>query len=245
MDSGLPPARRSMPRDPNVFFLVVAMTSAVIVFLGFVPTYWIPAISDAGQLRTLIHIHALLFFGWSVLFVVQTALVWRDHVAAHRRVGVLAGLWSFATIVVGFLLAVSVIGRDLDAIDGSAGSIVTIIPLTQVCLFSCFLTLGIANIKQVESHKRYMTLAALVAVTPAIARLSAAAQGAPSVPVIFLVSNACLVGVAWYDRRRTGSLHPVFLWGGVLILFVRVVRIPVAMTPSWRATAEVLAAWAS
>ena len=225
------------------FFLIVALVAAAIVFLGFLPTYWIPVISGADRLSTLIHVHAIFFFGWTLLFVLQTAFVSQGRVATHRRVGVLGVLWSLGTITVGYYIALSTISRDLDAIDGSLGAVFTIIPFSQVCMFSCFIALGIATVKNSDVHKRFMTLAALVVLTPALARICIAVLGAPSVPLIFIVSNGIVVGVVWYDTRRNHRLHPVFLWGGIAILLIRIARVPFSMTSWWRSAAEAMTSW--
>lgn len=36
--------------------------------LGFAPTYWVPMLRGSLQVEPLTHIHALLFYGWLVLF---------------------------------------------------------------------------------------------------------------------------------------------------------------------------------
>ncbi|MCZ6657374.1 MAG: hypothetical protein O7C67_08770 [Gammaproteobacteria bacterium] len=224
-------------------FLVVALIIAALVFVGFAPTYWIPLVSADTTLSTAIHVHAALFFGWALLFVAQTALAHKQMLDVHKRVGSVGVLWSLGTIVAGFFLAFSTIARDLDAIDGTLNGVVTLIALSQVCMFAGFILLGVLHVSKPPSHKRFMTLAALVAVTPAIARISNAILGAPSVPVIFAASTGILLAVIWFDTTHNRRLHPVFLWGGITILAVRVIRIPVAMSPAWRSTAEAIGAW--
>ena len=221
-------------------FLVTAFATVAIVFIGFSPTYWIPIITSPEPIRALLHIHAALFFGWVVLFLVQSMLVRQNRLAAHRRIGKIAAVWAIITITTGVYLAIETITRDLELIDGTFNAVPTFIPLTQIFMFACFIAAALTNIRKPDVHKRFMVLAALVATTPALARLFLAALGEPSLIVvgsIFLASNGLIVIVAWYDANCNNRLHPVFLYGGLGILLIRIARVPFAMSPIWHETA--------
>ena len=86
---------------------------------------------------------------------------------------------------------------------------------------------------QPETHKRLLILAALVGSTPAMARISIGVSGAPDVPLIFAASNLLLIGVVLADWRLAGRLHRTYAVGGLAIILVRTVRIPVASSPAW------------
>ncbi len=134
-------------------------------------------------------------------------------------------------------------------------TLVTSVPAAT--LFQVALTIWVPGIllalllqrtKSLTLLLQMMVLAALVATTPALARLFLAALGEPSLIVvgsIFLVSNGLIVLVAWYDANRNHRLHPIFLYGGLGILLVRIVRVPFAMSPTWRETAQFIATFAS
>ena len=47
----------------NRLFVVAAIVLTLIVFCGFVPTYWIPVVSSSGSMPSFLHLHAALFFG--------------------------------------------------------------------------------------------------------------------------------------------------------------------------------------
>ena len=59
-----------------------------------------------------------------------------------------------------------------------------------------------------------------------------------AVGLIFLASNGLIIVVGSYDAICTGRIHPVFLYGGLAILLVRIAKVPFAMTSLWRETAE-------
>ena len=222
-------------------FLVTAFVTVAIVFIGFLPTYWIPVFTSLEPIRSLLHMHAALFFGWVVLFLVQSILVRQNRLLAHRRIGKIAAAWAIITITTGVYLAIETIARDLELIDGTFNAVPTFIPLTQIFMFACFIAAALANIRKPDVHKRFMVLAALVATTPAFARLFLAALGEPSLIVvgsIFLASNGLIVIVAWYDAICNNRLHPIFLYGGLSILLIRIARVPFAISTTWRETAE-------
>ena len=222
-------------------FLTTAVAVVAIVFTGFMPTYLIPVISSTQSIPALLHLHAALFFGWVLIFLVQSILVFQGRLAVHRCIGKIAAVWTMGTITTGFYLAFITISRDLGLIDGSFGAVQTVIPFSQICMFTCLIIVALANTKRPDLHKRVMVLAALVATTPALARIGLVVVGEPSpmaVGLIFLASNGLIIVVGSYDAICTGRIHPVFLYGGLAILLVRIARVPFAMTSLWRDTAE-------
>ena len=120
-------------------FLATAVAVVVIVFVGFLPTYWVVVIASPDSIHPLLHLHALLFFGWVVLFLVQSILVSRNRLDLHRGLGKIAAAWALATIITGTWLAFVTIIRDLELIDGTFRAVTTVIPLTQICMFTSLL----------------------------------------------------------------------------------------------------------
>ena len=73
----------------NRFFSGIALVIAVVVFVGFAPTYYLKSVFGTRELAPLFHLHGFLFSAWIALLVVQTQLVGaRTHgapSAARRR----------------------------------------------------------------------------------------------------------------------------------------------------------------
>jgi hypothetical protein len=157
-------------------------------------------------------------------------------------VGIGGVFYTLALIVLSLYIAVQTISRDLHLITNSTESVPTIIPLTQILMFTLFFGLGTIRRHHSELHKRFIVLAALVAVTPALARISIGILGVPNVPLIFTVSNLLILVVIYLDWRATRRVHPVYLWGGIAILLIRVIRVPLAMSTVWKSFANSIAA---
>ena len=74
----------------RAFFTAMALMSALAVFAGFAPSYFLR--SDAlPPLTWLYRAHGLLFTAWICLFIAQTALVAGHRTDIHRKLGVAGG----------------------------------------------------------------------------------------------------------------------------------------------------------
>ena len=224
------------PSRPTLF-LSIGIGLLVLALSGFWFTYWKPLLAGES-IPISFHVHAALWFGWLALLVIQAWLIRSGNTRLHRFVGAASIFYAALLIAVSFIIAVQAISRNAHLLDQTIDSVPTIIPLTQVLMFAVLFGLAIACRQQPDAHKRLMVLAALVAVTPAIARVSIGILGAPNIPLIFLVSNLLIVLVGYMDWRRTRRVHPIYLWGGLAILLVRLLRIPLAMSPAWSSVAR-------
>jgi hypothetical protein len=75
------------------FYFGLSLVFATVAFVGFTPTYVIPAAAGRFDGVAMVHLHGLLFFAWTVL-VLQARLA-RASPQTHRALG-LAGI-SLAT----------------------------------------------------------------------------------------------------------------------------------------------------
>lgn len=227
----------------NPLYLTTSVVVLAVVLVGFIPTYWIPVGSARVSVAPLLHLHAILFFVWIALYLVQASLAFEGNMVVHRRVGSVGFIWALFTIGVGVYVALVTIARDLELLDDAAVAVSTVIPLTQITLFAGFVIAAFATTRTPAYHKRFMTLGVLVISTPAIARIGMVVfdeMGRALLISVFLLSNLLLIAVIVADSIRNRRLHPVFLYGGLLVILVRILRIPVAMSPLWQKTAGYL-----
>jgi hypothetical protein len=75
------------------FFTAMAAALLVTVFVGFAPTYYLLPFFDgvtsrgvaaSEALTPLVHVHALVFSAWLILFIAQTGLVAARRTDIHR-----------------------------------------------------------------------------------------------------------------------------------------------------------------
>lgn len=228
----------------RVFYSSIALAMALIVFGGFAPTYYLRAFVDspvtvagATTLTPLAHLHGALFTGWVVLFIVQTALVATHRVRTHRRMGIAGALLAAAMVVVGTTTAIASAARG-SAPPGADPLAFLAIPLFDMLLFPVFVGAALYLRRQPEVHKRLMLLAYVSILTAAVARLPGVLPYGPF--VFFGLTFIVLVIAMAYDVASRRRVHPVYLWGGALLVISVPARLFFSSTGSWRRFAEFL-----
>jgi hypothetical protein len=226
----------------RMFYGGMAVVMALTVFAGFASTYYLrlftggpTATLTGGPFTRLVHTHAVLFTAWVVFFLVQTALVASRRVAVHRRLGVAGAMLAAAMVAVGFSLAVATAARGA-APPGADPLAFLAVPVFDMILFSTFVTLALARRRDKEAHKRLMLLAYISLITAAIARLPGVLPLGP--PVFFGLTLVFIVAACVYDFLSRRRIHPVYLWGGALIVISVPARLFLSTTQVWRTLAE-------
>jgi len=106
--------------------------------------------------------------------------------------------------------------------------------------------LAIMNTRKPEIHKRLMLLAAVSILDAAIARwfltflAPPGPPGPPPVPVTIapaMVASLLLVVAMVRDWRTEGRVHPVYIYGTLAMLAVKVLNWPVSETATWHSFA--------
>ncbi len=240
------PALRSMPgaRD-RVFYSTMAIVMALTVFVGFGPTFYLKVLGQAPMMTfnnkpftPLVHVHGFLFTGWVLLFIVQTALVANHRVAVHRRLGILGALLAAAMIVVGTTTAISGAARG-SAPAGIDPLSFLAIPLFDILLFAGFTGAALwLRRNNKEAHKRLMLLAYISIIVAAVARLPGVVSLGPL--AFFGLAFIFLMAAVIYDWVTRRKVHPVYLWGGALLVASVPLRLIISGTGPWKAFAQFL-----
>jgi hypothetical protein len=228
------------------FYFYMALACIAVAFLGFAPTYWLPMASGKLPAMPLVHFHGLLFFAWTLYFAYQTWLAASGQVARHRTIGMIGVSLATAMTIFGFLVAVNVMKRSAAAGLTDEGIAFSIVPLSGIAFFAVIFTLAIVNVRRSEIHKRLMLLAGISLLDAAVARwfLTFLAPpgplGPPPVPVTIapaLVAYLLLVAAIVFDWRTRGRPHPVYVYGGIALVAVKLLNWPISATPLWHSFA--------
>lgn len=237
--SSLEPTQPVRSRRANGY-LLAALVCATATFLGFAPTYFLKPFLSSPELPPLVHWHGAAFTAWIVLFATQTWLIDRRRRDLHRRLGIGGLLLAALMVALGLLTAIGAARRGVAA-PGFDAAAFMIVPGLSIVLFAIFVALGAAWRSRPDYHKRLMLLATLSIMGPALARLPALAGQPPNVPLgVALVIALVLASIAidWRSHRR---LHPVLLWGGLLLIASVPARIVIARSESWTGFAQRIA----
>ncbi|MEY9126268.1 hypothetical protein [Bradyrhizobium yuanmingense] len=241
--------RRVRARDASparYFYLHMALACAATAFLGFAPTYWVPLAHRTLSTSPVIHFHGLLFFTWSLYFVLQTWLAASGRVVNHRSFGIVGVSLATAMVIFGFFASVTSMKNAAALGQADAGIAFSIVPLSGIAFFAVVFALAIMNTRRLEVHKRLMLLAAVSILDAAIARwfltflAPSGPPGPPPVPVTIapaVVASLLLVVAMVRDWRAEGRVHPVYITGTLALLAVKVLNWPVSETAAWHAFA--------
>jgi hypothetical protein len=240
------PPRAFAQSSTGYFYFYMALACTAVAFVGFAPTYWMPLATRSFSASPVVHFHGLLFFAWSLYFAFQTWLAASGKVARHRAIGMIGVSLATAMTIFGFLVAVHAMKRSADAGMTYDGIAFAIVPLSGILFFAIVFALAIANIRRPEIHKRLMLLAGISVLDAAVARwfLTFLAPpgplGPPPVPVTIppaIVAYLLLVVAMLFDWRTRGRPHPVYLYGGIVLIAIKFLNWPISLSPLWHSFA--------
>lgn len=234
-------------RSDRLFYTSMGVAIAVVAVWGFAPSFyfsrWMTAPPTTPDMGPLLYLHGAVFTGWIALMVVQPMLIASRNIRLHRRLGYAGAGIAAAMVVVGHLAAVAAMHGGFRGLGDPY--VFYAIPFLAINTFAVFVALAIYRRNRAETHKRLILLANAPLLEAAIARipLDAIQAGAPFT-FTFLPDVIILAGML-YDWRTRGRVHRVWIWGGLAMLAVQVIRFPLMGSTAWHGFAETMAAlWA-
>lgn len=223
------------------FYTGIAIAMFVAAFVGFSRSFFLrPLFPDwAAPSEPIFYVHGALFAAWCVLLIVQAALIGSGRTPLHQKLGVGGALLAVAMVCTGVLGSLIAANRPTGFFDVPVPPLQFLaIPLFDMALFGSFVALAIARRRDPQAHKRWMVLATVNLMGAAVARWPVVLEtGNPL--VYFALADLFIVALAAWDLRSRGRLHPVTLWGGLLLVASQPLRLAVMGTPAWLA----FAAW--
>lgn len=213
--------RPAIGRDEK-FFFISAIVMAVVVVAGFGLNLVAGRSSFAVPAR--FHIHAVLFFGWTTLYVMQNVLAGKGSLALHRRLGWLAAFWAPAMVVSAiYTTAANVrIGRFPPVFQPAYFLVMNTL---HILCFAGFVGAALLMRRKTQWHRRLMFIAMATLTAAAFGRLLPMPLFIPYTGwAVALASMTFLIAGAIRDQRKDGRVHPAWWWGiGYTLLFPVVV----------------------
>jgi hypothetical protein len=234
--NAVPPARPGQ----RWFWLSGALFAALVVVVGFSPTFYLKGLFGTPPLSALKLVHGAVFSAWVVLFVVQTWLVATNRRDVHRTLGAFGSLLLVAMCVVGYQVAIES-GRSGFTPDPAKVSPLSFmaVPLFDLGVFALLVSAALVLRARSDWHKRLMLVATLSLLPPAIARVALQFPPLPVLPIAFGGTALVIVAAMGLDRVMLRRLHPAMLWGGLIVILSLPGRLLIANTQAW----QDLAAW--
>ena len=221
------------------FFLGMAIAMAICTFAGFARTYYLMEYSGAADLPWLVHLHGLLFTTWVLLFGAQAGLISAQRHDIHVITGSAGIALAAAMIVLGLWVAVT--RSRPPALVPLTVEQFLIFPLISIGLFALFVGLAFANRDRPDHHKRYMLIASLNVILPALARMTVLLPFLPrGVMGGLIIANLMLAALAIFDWRSLGRLHRATIIAGTITLLSEPLRFIIARSDWWPPVARML-----
>lgn len=220
-------------------YLMAAVLIPLVVLAGFARTYYLKGFFATPPLPSfIVHVHGIVMTAWVALFIVQITLVARRRTKVHQQLGILGAIIAALVVVVGILTALHAAARG--ATPGPPPLAFLIIPLGDMVLFAVLIGAALYYRKRFDVHKRLMLLAGTAMLPPAIARIPISFITNYGPLAFYGLTDLCIIGFVVFDTIRHRRLHPVFLWGTLLVILFQPLRILVAGTDAWMSFAAVL-----
>lgn len=219
------------------FFFRMALGMALLIITAF-SMQWLLGLSSFTA-RPMVHAHAIVFMGWTLLFTVQSWLGAHGSVVWHRRLGWIAVAWTGLMIVMAIAITVDVTQRGIVTFFFQPQLFLIANPLT-VAGFIALFAMAIANRRRTDWHRRLHMGAMALLLGPAFGRI---------LPMPLLMPHAFEIGVAaglvvpiigaWRDYRLSGRIHPA--WWRAFAAFTIVILLIEAIV--WSPLGDAIYAW--
>jgi hypothetical protein len=221
-------------RRERLFFSGMAVAFAVVVFVGFAPTYFLRTLSDRPPLPWLVHLHGVLLSTWILLLLVQTTLVALRRTDLHRLLGAGGGVLAASIIPVGYFVAISAARGGAAADPGTLKFL--IVPMGALIVFPVVVGAALLLRRRPDFHKRLILIATIELMNAAVDRLPGvfAAGLAPFYPG----TDLFLLALVIHDGVTLRRIHPATLWGGLFLVAMQVLRVQLMDTSAWLAVAR-------
>jgi len=221
------------------FYTTMAIAAAVVVFVGFAPTYYLRASYQPTPLPTYLQVHGFLFTTWIALFIVQTSLVATRRTNVHRRLGWATAAVAVVMVVVGTTAGIWSMRRQIEAGFAEQAQAFLTTPLFSMAVFAVLVASAITMRRDPQTHKRLMLLATISILDAAVARLPIEVLRSTSWAYL-PATDVFLAAAVLYDVLTRHTVHRAYIWGGLLLIVEQALRIPVGETVAWQAIAHAI-----
>jgi hypothetical protein len=198
------------------FYFCMSLLIAVVVVYGFSHTIGQNLLHASPIPPFVLTIHAIVFPGWVLFFILQTALVRTHNVPLHRTLGWFGLAFAIGVLVIGYMTATGM-ERFLLQQQRTKTAAFLIIQLMDLICFAIPFSLAIDWRRRPEFHRRLMLVASCALTDAAFGRF-------PFLPDLFSpagVDALIFLGILRdliVDRR----IHKVYLYAFPLFILFQI-----------------------
>lgn len=224
----------------QTFYTRMAAGLALFTFVAFAQ-FTLRGFVNVAAVPWWVHLHAVVFGGWMLLFAVQNVLAGSGNLALHRQLGWIGCALAAVMVPLGMATGIQAVtlGRMPPFFTPSYFLALTNIGMP---VFGALFAWAVVMRCDTEWHRRLMLGVAIFLTEPALGRVLPMPLLQPYAQLAEFVFQLGFFAIAIaHDRRTRGAVHPA-LWAGVtvLVLFHGLVR-GVSMLGPWERMATALA----
>jgi len=206
------------------FYLTMSVVSAVIIFAGFAPSFYLKSVIHAPPpLSFLTVTHGLVFTAWMILFVTQAALIAAGRPAPHRQLGIIGAILFGAMISLAISTSITA-GRLGHAPPGAPPPLTFMaLPLMAITATTALVGAALWNRRRPDWHKRLMLASVFTLTGPATGRIAIPLGFASQATPILLAGVDLLLVIAMAkDLLGRKRIHPAYLTAAAVIVVLHV-----------------------
>ncbi|HEX5285160.1 MAG TPA: hypothetical protein VFW30_13640 [Bryocella sp.] len=210
------PAKTLRTAVATYFYFFMSLLIAAVVIYGFSHTVDRFLIHAVPVRPWILYMHGIVFSGWVLFFIVQSALVRVRRVRLHRTVGWFGVGLGTIIPVLGLSTAITMDRFDLVHFHALRASPFLAIQLNDVICFAVLFALAIAWRKKSELHRRLILMASCVLTSAAFARF-------PFVPLhmtYWCVDSLILLGIL-RDLLVNRRVHRAYLYALPMLMITQ------------------------
>ncbi len=226
---------------------------AALAWLGILRGFGAEVVTHLAQHKPafapIVHLHAVVFVGWLVMFTVQIFLVRTKRLSVHKQLG-LALIWLAGLMtILGPATALTVQHRAMADPHADPGFLS--VQFTDILAFVGLTTAAVLLRKVPAAHKRLILLGTLYITDAGFARWLAdpwihllGFGFWPFWIALYFGSNLLVVLAGIYDLVTRRRLHPAYLVGVAWIFANQMLAMSLYFSPAWLGCAKrIIAAW--
>lgn len=213
---------------------------------GFIPDM-IRRFNEGHVYVPAVHVHAALAWSWMMLLSWQALKVRSGDMAGHRRNGRRFAPILAAVVVISALAAIWTADRAAAAANPAYNPARLAFQVGHLIPFAILTTIALLRTDRPDLHKRLMLLAVFAILDTGFVRwlgpgLKEAWGPGPALEIFarFPLTWALMAGMALFDLRTRGRLHPGFVPAAALILATELGAAALFVTPGWTPIARSL-----
>lgn len=220
------------------FFTICAVIMASLIVAGFSINLAMGRSTFAAP--AIYHVHAVVFFGWVGLYLVQSISIARGNIRLHRTLGKCAYALVPAMVALGTAICIVSMRRTgapffFDQREFLVSNIMLLL------LFAMLVITALRMPRGTGWHPRLMLTGMAILVGPAFGRLLPMPYLMPYAwPISEMLVLVFPVAGMIADKRRTGRVHSAWFWGVGAIILTQIIAYMIAFSDLGLAAAQVV-----